>query len=161
MIYYTIFDSPLDALVLLSDGKSLTGLHMGEQKHAPTVGPHWQRDDDAAPFAETKQQLAAYFARKLHQFELPLKLEGSDFQLRVWHALLQIPYGQTWSYGQLAAKIGNPNGSRAVGLANGRNPVGIIVPCHRVIGASGKLTGYGGGLPRKIQLLALEGGQLL
>lgn len=161
MIYYTIIDSPFDPLLLTSDGTSLTGLHMGAQKHAPTLAPHWQRNDDALPFAEAKQQLAAYFAGKLHEFDLPLKLEGSDFQIRVWQTLLQIPYGRTWSYGELASKIDNPKASRAVGLANGRNPIGIIVPCHRVIGASGKLTGYGGGLPRKIALLALEGGQLL
>ena len=109
---------------------------------------------------ETIRQLRAYFSGKLEQFDLPLAPEGTPFQLEVWRRLCEIPYGETISYGELARRIGNPNASRAVGLANGSNPIAIIIPCHRVIGSNGKLTGYGGGLPIKEKLLALERGQL-
>src|SRR5205823_1056391 len=139
-----------------SDGDALTGLYMTVSTHGPAVGEGWVRKDDAAPFPEAKRQLAAYFDGVLTEFDLPLALDGTEFQKRVWRALLNIPYGQTISYGELARRIGNPNGSRAVGLANGRNPISIIVPCHRVIGANGKLVGYGGGLPRKEALLNFE-----
>lgn len=111
--------------------------------------------------ARTRDQLAAYFAGKRRAFDLPLDLVGTPFQLRVWHALLEIPYGQTWSYAQEAAHIGQPTATRAVAAANGMNKISIVVPCHRVIGSNGRLTGYGGGLPRKQALLALEGGQSL
>lgn len=104
------------------------------------------------------RQLSAYFAGELTAFDLPLHLEGTEFQRSVWDQLVRIPYGETWSYGELAGRLGKPNASRAVGLANGKNPVGIIVPCHRVIGASGGMTGYGGGLDRKVRLLAFESG---
>ena len=109
---------------------------------------------------ETIRQLRAYFSGKLEQFDLPLAPEGTPFQLEVWRRLCEIPYGETISYGELARRIGNPNASRAVGLANGSNPIAIIIPCHRVIGSNGKLTGYGGGLPIKERLLALERRQL-
>lgn len=105
-----------------------------------------------------ERQLTAYFAGELTSFDLPVRLEGTEFQRSVWEQLVRIPYGQTWSYGELAAKLGKPNASRAVGLANGKNPVGIIVPCHRVIGSSGSMTGYGGGIDRKVRLLAFESG---
>jgi methylated-DNA-[protein]-cysteine S-methyltransferase len=109
------------------------------------------------PLREAVRQLAEYFAGDRRKFDLPLRLEGTDFQRRVWQVLTEIPYGETWSYGQLAQRIGNPKGCRAVGLANGRNPISILVPCHRVIGADGSLTGYGGGVERKRWLLAHEG----
>ena len=118
------------------------------------IGAHWRRD--AAPFAEARRQFEAYFNGELAEFELALAPRGSDFQCRVWAALCDIPYGITISYGELAQRIGNPNASRAVGLANGANPLAIVVPCHRVIGANGSLTGYGGGLPTKKFLLELE-----
>jgi methylated-DNA-[protein]-cysteine S-methyltransferase len=157
MIYYTYIDSPIETLLLTSDGASLTGLYMVERRHGPEeVDPTWTHDDNAAPFPEARQQLAAYFEGRLTEFDLPLLMDGTEFQKRVWEELTRIPYGVTISYGELARRIGNPNGSRAVGLANGRNPISIIVPCHRVIGANGKLVGYGGGLPRKEALLALE-----
>lgn len=108
---------------------------------------------------QTSAQLKAYFARELTHFELPLAPEGTEFQLRVWKALQDIPYGETISYGELARRLGDPKASRAVGAANGKNPISIIVPCHRVIGASGKLTGFGGGLEAKARLLALESKQ--
>ncbi|MCW3054481.1 MAG: methylated-DNA/protein-cysteine methyltransferase [Chthonomonadales bacterium] len=157
MTFYTYYDSPVQPLLLTSDGTALTGLYMVEHRHGPEVGTDWIEQADAQPFAETTRQLALYFAGQLTEFDLPLAPEGTVFQQQVWKELRRIPYGATLSYGELARRIGNPNASRAVGLANGRNPISIIVPCHRVIGASGKLVGYGGGLSRKEILLALEG----
>ncbi len=154
--YYTYFDSCIDPILLTSDGAALTGLYMVEHKHGPEVAPDWVHSDDAAPFAEAKRQLAEYFAGARTEFDLPLAPEGTEFQRRVWEELTRIPYGQTISYGELARRIGQPGSARAVGLANGRNPISIVVPCHRVIGANGSLVGYGGGLPRKKALLAHE-----
>jgi methylated-DNA-[protein]-cysteine S-methyltransferase len=156
MTCYTCIETSLSSLLLTSDGALLTGLYMDEQRHGAAPGADWVRDDEAAPFPEARRQLAAYFEGRLQEFDLPLTMEGTAFQQRVWEELRKIPYGVTISYGELARRIGRPKGSRAVGLANGRNPIGIIVPCHRVIGADGRLTGYGGGLPRKAALLALE-----
>lgn len=152
---HTVVDSPYGPLTLVATGGVLSGLYMEGQRHRPaeeTFG-----EPDASPFAEAVRQLDAYFARELTAFDLPMRLAGTPFQLRVWEQLRRIPYGETRTYGELAAMLGNPNASRAVGLANGKNPVGIIVPCHRVIGASGSLVGYGGGLGRKQRLLAFEG----
>jgi methylated-DNA-[protein]-cysteine S-methyltransferase len=154
--YYTVIESPIEPLLLTSDGRALTGLWMGVLPQRPGVSEGWTRSDDAAPFAETSRQLALYFEGSLTEFDLPLAARGTPFQQRVWDELKIIPYGTTISYGELARRMGQPSASRAVGMANGRNPIGIIVPCHRVIGANGKLTGYGGGLPRKEALLALE-----
>jgi methylated-DNA-[protein]-cysteine S-methyltransferase len=143
-------------LLLTSDGTHLTGLFMETSgKTQSTAG--WVEDATAQPLAATRRQLSEYFAGSRRTFELPLRLEGTAFQQRVWRELTEIPYGETWSYGQLATRIGKPSASRAVGLANGRNPISILVPCHRVIGADGSLTGYGGGLERKQWLLAHEG----
>jgi methylated-DNA-[protein]-cysteine S-methyltransferase len=155
MTYYTCCESPIASILLTSDGTSLTCLYLLSPQ-GPSIDPEWVRRDDATPFAETKRQLAAYFEGRLTEFDLPLAIAGTPFQKRVWDELQRIPYGDTISYGELARRIGQPSASRAVGLANGRNPIGIIVPCHRVIGANGTLTGYGGGLPRKEALLALE-----
>ena len=152
---YRIIDSPIGPLTLVGDEDDvLTGLHMEDQAHQPTVDPDWVRDDRSLP--KVVDQLAAYFAGELTDFDVPLRLEGTAFQKRVWEALLEIPYGETRSYGFIAERIGKPTAFRAVGLANGRNPVAVIVPCHRVIGASGSLVGYGGGLDRKVRLLELE-----
>ncbi|MFL5732596.1 MAG: methylated-DNA--[protein]-cysteine S-methyltransferase [Chloroflexia bacterium] len=161
MTYYTYVDSPLETLLLTSDGVSLTGLYMVERRHGPEVEADRVRDDDAAPFPAAREQLAAYFEGRLTDFDLPLAMAGTEFQKRVWEELTRIPYGATITYGELARRVGNPNGSRAVGLANGRNPISIVVPCHRVIGTSGKLVGYGGGLSRKEALLVLEGALLM
>jgi methylated-DNA-[protein]-cysteine S-methyltransferase len=120
--------------------------------------PGWQ--EDASELIEPVRQLRAYFAGQLDNFDLALSPQGTPFQQRVWSELCKIPYGETISYGELARRIGNPNASRAVGLANGSNPIPIVIPCHRVIGSNGKLTGYGGGLPIKEKLLALEKRQL-
>jgi len=153
---HTTVDSPIGELLLTSDGEALTGLYMAGGRHALVAADDWNRDDD--PFDDVRAQLAAYFAGELTDFDVPLAPAGTPFQLSVWRALEEIPYGQTRSYGQLAARVGNVRACRAVGLANGRNPISIIVPCHRVIGASGTLTGYGGGLERKRHLLAMETG---
>ncbi len=156
MTYYTHVDSPIGPLRLTSDGSALTGLYMVEHRHGPEVGADWADGASAAPLPAAAAQLAEYFAGARTEFDLPLAPEGTDFQKRVWQELTRIPYGARISYGELAGRLGNPGASRAVGLANGRNPISIVVPCHRVIGASGKLTGYGGGLERKQALLELE-----
>jgi methylated-DNA-[protein]-cysteine S-methyltransferase len=153
---YTHFKSPIGRLLLTTDGTALTGLYMEiSRKYPSTEG--WVEDGTVAPLAEAARQLAEYFAGARREFDLPLRLQGTAFQQRVWRELTEIPYGETWSYGQLAKRINKPSASRAVGLANGRNPISILVPCHRVIGADGSLTGYGGGLERKQWLLAHEG----
>lgn len=152
---HTLIDSPYGPLTLVATDGTLSGLYMTEQRHRPpeeTFG-----DRDAGPFGETISQLEAYFAGELREFDLPMRLDGTPFQRTVWQQLQLIPYGETRTYGQLAEALGKPNASRAVGLANGKNPIGVIVPCHRVIGAGGSLTGYGGGLDRKQRLLAFEG----
>ncbi|MFD4574759.1 methylated-DNA--[protein]-cysteine S-methyltransferase [Streptomyces sp. NPDC058417] len=151
---HTVIDSAYGPLTLVADDGVLCGLYMTAQRHRPAEETFGPRDDTL--FAETEDQLKAYFAGELKDFTVPLRLTGTPFQRSVWEALRAIPYGETRSYGQLAAALGTPNASRAVGLANGRNPVGIIVPCHRVVGADGGLTGYGGGLDRKQRLLAFE-----
>ena len=156
--FYTTTPSPIGELLLVGRDGALTGLFMPPHLHGPDVHPEWERDD--AGFAPVVEQLAAYFAGELRTFDVPLALDGTAFQQRVWAALLTIPYGETRSYGQIAAELGMRNGSRAVGLANGRNPVSIVVPCHRVIGSTGALTGYGGGLDKKRALLDLERGAL-
>jgi methylated-DNA-[protein]-cysteine S-methyltransferase len=150
-------ESPIGRLMLTSNGTALTGLFMEPSRKAPQPADGWVEDLSVAPLAATVLQLREYFAGGRREFELPLHFEGTTFQRRVWQELTEIPYGETWSYGQLARRIGNPSASRAVGLANGRNPISILVPCHRVIGADGSLTGYGGGLERKRWLLAHEG----
>jgi methylated-DNA-[protein]-cysteine S-methyltransferase len=156
MIYFTFYESPIQSLRLVSDGRSLIGIYMMSEKHELIPQSNWVEDESVAPFPETKQQLTAYFAGSLTEFDLPLQMQGTIFQKRVWEALKTIPYGTTLSYGQLAQQIGQPKASRAVGITNGRNPMSIIVPCHRVIAANGKLTGYGGGIERKQWLLNHE-----
>lgn len=156
MTVYTIIPSPLDHILLTSDGAALTGLYLSDREGNLPSDRRWQRDDAAEPFDAARQQLAAYFDGALQHFDLPLAPVGTPFQQQVWRALGQIAYGETTSYGELARRVGNPLGARAVGLANGRNPLSIVVPCHRVIGADGKLTGYGGGLDRKKALLDFE-----
>ncbi|MGW5033318.1 methylated-DNA--[protein]-cysteine S-methyltransferase [Streptomyces nigra] len=156
---HTVIDSPYGPLTLVAEDGVLCGLYMTDQRHRPaeeTFGPL-----DASPFAQTEEELESYFAGELRQFMVPLHLKGTPFQLTVWNHLRTIPYGETRTYGQLAEALGKRGASRAVGLANGKNPIGIIVPCHRVIGATGSLTGYGGGLPRKQRLLAFESGAAL
>jgi methylated-DNA-[protein]-cysteine S-methyltransferase len=157
MNIFCYIDSPIGRLMLTSDGEALTGLYMGTPSKRPDITGDWAQNGTAGPLPLVARQLKEYFAGSRRAFELPLRMQGTEFQRRVWQELIKIPYGETWSYGQLAKRIGSPNGSRAVGLANGRNPIAVIVPCHRVIGADGSLTGFGGGLPRKQWLLEHEG----
>jgi methylated-DNA-[protein]-cysteine S-methyltransferase len=152
--WFDVVDSPVGPLTLVSTDGLLSGLYLHEQRHRPPQDQFGTRDGRG--FARAAEQLEGYFRGELTAFDVPLRLIGSAFQLRVWAELRRVPYGSTRSYGQLAAAIGSPTASRAVGLANGRNPISIIVPCHRVIGADGSLVGYAGGLDRKRFLLALE-----
>ncbi|MGV9314708.1 methylated-DNA--[protein]-cysteine S-methyltransferase [Streptomyces sp. NPDC003691] len=156
-VEHLVMESPYGPLTLVATDGVLSGVYMSDQRHRP--GEETFGEPSAEPFGETVRQLDAYFARELTEFDLPLNLAGTEFQRRVWAQLLLIPYGETRTYGELAEALGNPGASRAVGLANGKNPVSIIVPCHRVIGAGGSLVGYGGGLPRKQRLLAFESGR--
>ncbi len=151
---YTVVDSPVGPLTLVATDGVLSGLYMDRQRHRPderTFG-----EPDAAPFADAAAQLEEYFAGRRTEFDLPLAPAGTPFQHSVWAELRRIPFGETVTYRELAERIGRPTAARAVGLANGRNPICIIVPCHRVVGADGSLTGYAGGLDRKRHLLTLE-----
>ncbi len=153
MTHYRTIDSPIGPLTLAGHGCALTNLRMVDQTYEPSRAG-WR--PITGYVADVVDQLNAYFAGELIDFDVELDLRGTEFQQRVWKALLTIPYGETRSYGEIAEQIGAPGAARAVGLANGHNPIAIIVPCHRVIGASGSLTGYGGGLHRKQTLLELE-----
>lgn len=158
--HHVVVDSPIEELTLLTDGSALTGVYMAVHRHTDRTG--WGTrvglDEAGTPavLSEAATQLSAYFTGGLTEFDLPLAPLGTDFQRRVWGQLLQIPYGETTSYGEIAERLESPGASRAVGLANGRNPISIVVPCHRVVGSTGQLTGYGGGIERKRALLALE-----
>lgn len=155
-VYYWVSPSPVGRLLLAGSTRGLKELHFQDGLHPRSIPPNWKREH--WPFRKVLGQLNQYFAGQLKKFHVSLDLQGSPFQLTVWLALQRIPYGQTVSYGEIAQKIGNPLAARAVGTANGQNPVSIIVPCHRVIGANGRLVGYGGGLPIKQALLNLERG---
>jgi methylated-DNA-[protein]-cysteine S-methyltransferase len=157
-MFYTTFDSPIGELLLTGDGSGLQRLSMQSARRPVAIDPRWERDERS--FTEVREQLEQYFDGTRREFDVELDLIGNQFELRVWDALLEIPYGETVSYGHIATELGQPLAARAVGLANGRNPVALIVPCHRVIGADGSLTGYGGGLERKQFLLDLEAGVL-
>jgi methylated-DNA-[protein]-cysteine S-methyltransferase len=153
-IFYSFLDSPLGQMFVQGDGQFVTGLYMPPHRGWRGPDASWQQSDK--PFNMVREQLAEYFAGSRQQFDVPLKLAGTPFQQRVWQELVRIPFGATISYGQLAQRVGQPTASRAVGRANGCNPISIIVPCHRVIGADGKLAGYGGGIDKKQWLLAWE-----
>lgn len=155
---HAITDSPVGPLTLVDDGGALAGLYMGEQKHLPETATFGPRDDTVLPALQAG--LEAYFEGALQEFTVPLAPVGTPFQQEVWSALRAVPYGTTTTYGALAARLGRTAAVRAVGAAIGRNPIGIVVPCHRVVGASGSLTGYAGGLDRKRHLLDLERGVL-
>ncbi|GGL81168.1 methylated-DNA--protein-cysteine methyltransferase [Streptomyces fumigatiscleroticus] len=157
MKQHTVTDSPYGPLTLVAEDGVLCGLYMTEQRHRPPQESFGERDDSI--LGEAAEQLRAYFQGELREFTVELRLAGTPFQRSVWDRLRKIPYGETRTYGQLADDLGTPTASRAVGLANGKNPVGIIVPCHRVVGADGSLTGYGGGLDRKRRLLEFERGE--
>ena len=156
-VYHTTLPSPVGPLTLRGTARGLTGIFMTEHRHGPTDRAGWT--EDAGRFGQAIAELGEYFAGERTTFDLPVDeagVGGTEFQRRVWRALRDIRHGQTISYGELARRIGQPAAVRAVGLANGRNPLSIVVPCHRVIGASGSLTGYGGGMARKRWLLAHE-----
>lgn len=158
-IRFTQVPSPVGELTVAASEKGLVCLLFERWGHGP-ARDGWVGDNGSEILAETKRQLAEYFDHERRTFELPLDLSGTPFQLQVWKQLTRIPYGSTTSYGEIAKRLGTPSGSRAVGAANGRNPVAIVVPCHRVIGANGDLTGFGGGMERKEWLLRHEGGIL-
>ena len=151
---HTTLSTPIGPLLLTGDGASLTGVFMTEHRRGPAIALAWI--EDARPFRDASAQLREYFAGTRTSFDLPLAAPGTGFQQRVWAALHRIPFGETTTYGALAATLGSPAASRAVGAANGRNPLSIVVPCHRVIGASGALVGYAGGTERKRWLLSHE-----
>jgi methylated-DNA-[protein]-cysteine S-methyltransferase len=155
---YTRVDSPIGELLLVGEGRALHGLHMLDGPRPPRIAAGWERHDEY--FAPVRRELDEYFAGSRTAFGVPLTVAGAPFDQLVWQQLRRIPYGETISYGELARRIGHPSAARAVGMANGRNPISVIVPCHRVIGADGSLTGYGGGLERKRFLLELEAGVL-
>jgi methylated-DNA-[protein]-cysteine S-methyltransferase len=157
-IIFTTTDSPVGELLLTSNGDAITGLFMEQFKVGPKMTADWRRD--ASAFREAVRQLRAYFAGELTEFDLPLATRGTEFQKRVWNELCGIDYGTTINYAELARWAGRPAAVRAAGAANGSNPVSIIIPCHRVIGSNGKLTGYGGGIERKKFLIELEAGVL-
>ena len=155
---YTSMESLIGPLLLAGDERGLSLVYFVNGRRPKSPPRNWV--EDKKPFKEVVRQLQAYFEGKLKDFDLPLVLEGTEFQLLVWRNLRKIPYGETVSYGQLARRIGSPDAARAVGLANGSNPIPIIIPCHRVIGSNGDLIGFGGGLPIKKKLLSLESRQL-
>lgn len=156
MSYYKWIETPLERVLLTSDGQFLTGLYLANQKHFPAQTECWTEAPQLDLFIQTQQQLAEYFAHDRQHFDLPLEPQGTEFQKQVWQHLCNIPFGETISYGMLAQRIGQPTASRAVGAANGRNPIAIVIPCHRVIAGNGKLTGYAGGVDRKQWLLQHE-----
>ncbi|HEU0278071.1 MAG TPA: methylated-DNA--[protein]-cysteine S-methyltransferase [Rhodanobacteraceae bacterium] len=158
MITYGYLESPLGTLLLARNDAGICQLTFQHHKHPRPVQSDWQRDDGA--FADARAELAEYFAGHRRAFDLPLSLPGTAFQKQVWNALLEVPYGQTITYAQLAERIGRPGSYHPVGAAVGMNPVSIFVPCHRALGSDGSLTGYAGGIERKVELLRLEG-QLL
>ncbi|MCD9086336.1 methylated-DNA--[protein]-cysteine S-methyltransferase [Stenotrophomonas sp. SY1] len=157
-IYYDRFDTPIGPLTVAADENGVRHILFAENRHDAKGREHWQHDPDAV--AEPRRQLLGYLQGKRRHFDLILAPAGTDFQLDVWQMLAQIPFGATWSYKELAERIGKPTATRAVGAANGRNPLPIVLPCHRVIGNNGALTGFGGGLPTKVALLKLEGVQV-
>ncbi|MDS4056400.1 methylated-DNA--[protein]-cysteine S-methyltransferase [Accumulibacter sp.] len=154
----THFDSPVGRLLALAANDAIIALHILGGKHPPAPAEPWLDSPQLPVFLQLRQELTEYFAGQRRRFEIRLAPVGSDFQQAAWLALTRIPYGQTRSYGQQAAAIGRPAAVRAVAAANGRNPIAIVVPCHRVIAANGALTGYAGGLHNKALLLRLEGG---
>jgi methylated-DNA-[protein]-cysteine S-methyltransferase len=147
-------DSPIGRLLLLGDGRALTGLHLADHVRAPKPTADWVRRPRA--FSAARRELDEWFTGRRSTFTIPLRLDGTPFQVAVWTALRQIPYGTTTTYGEVATRLGRPAAHRAVGAANGRNPISVIVPCHRLVGADGSLTGYGWGVERKAWLLAHE-----
>jgi methylated-DNA-[protein]-cysteine S-methyltransferase len=157
MLYYDTFKSPQGEMLLLATEAGLAGLYFKGQKYFPKKHKAWEHAPDHAPLKQAKRELAEYFAGRRKRFEVELDPHGTPFQRSVWKAISRVGFGKTITYGTLAAKAGRPGSARAAGAATGRNPIGIIVPCHRIVGSNGSLTGYAGGLDRKRALLELEG----
>ena len=154
---YTLIDSPVGTLLALAAADALVGLYFLDAAHAPRLGDDWSASPRHAVLQDTRHQLLEYFENRRRTFDLPLRPTGTPFQLQVWQLLREIPWGTTTRYGVMADQLARPGAARAVGAANGRNPISIIVPCHRAIGADGRLVGYAGGIDRKAALLELEG----
>lgn len=157
MTRYARIPTPLGPMLATAAGGFLTGLDFLDAKYAPEVDPAWREDPDAPPLRECARQLADYFDGRRRRFELPVAPQGTEFQKRVWGEIARVAFGETLSYGELAARASAPGAARAAGAATGRNPIAIVVPCHRIVGTDGSLTGYAGGLARKTRLLDLEG----
>lgn len=154
--YFTFFRSPIGEIMLTSNGSALTGLYNENARHSPNVSSEWEETDELSIFKTAKTQLREYFDGERKSFDLQFETAGTQFQKEVWEQLLKIPFGETLTYRDIAHRIGRPKAVRAVGAANGKNPISIMIPCHRVIGRNGNLTGYAGGLDRKNFLLELE-----
>ena len=159
MNYYSILKSPINDLMLVTDGSALIGLYFFGCDHLPAASRHWELDPKQPVLRQAARQLQEYFAGKRTDFTLPLRLSGTDFQTRVWRQISRIPYGKTISYSTLAKRAGAPQAIRAAGTTTGRNPLSIVIPCHRVMGKKGELRGFAGGLERKRRLLELESWQ--
>jgi methylated-DNA-[protein]-cysteine S-methyltransferase len=158
MHYYDLYESPQGRMLLVADEEGLSGIYFDGQKYLPQVDPDWRRDARHAPLHQAKRELAEYFGGERKRFESALAPEGTPFQRSVWKAISAVGFGKTITYSELALHAGFPGSARAAGAATGRNPISIIVPCHRIVGSNGSLTGYAGGLDRKRALLALESG---
>ena len=156
MHYYDYFKSPQGRMLLVADDKALTGAYFTGQKYLPPIDAGWQRDSRHAPLVRAKRELAEYFSGKRKRFSVRLAPRGTPFQRSVWKAIAGVGFGRTIPYAELARRAGRPGSARAAGAATGRNPIGIIVPCHRIVGSNSSLTGYAGGLSKKRALLALE-----
>jgi methylated-DNA-[protein]-cysteine S-methyltransferase len=155
---YDTYDSPCGRMLLVADGDALCGAYFVGQKHFKDIDPAWRREPQAGVIVRAKRQLDEYFQGRRKVFDIPLAASGTPFQRAVWRAIAGVPFGETISYTELARRAGRPGSARAAGAATGRNPVGVIVPCHRIVGADGSLTGYAGGVDKKRTLLALEAG---
>jgi methylated-DNA-[protein]-cysteine S-methyltransferase len=158
MHYYDLYESPQGRMLLVANDVGLSGAYFDGQKYFPRVEPEWRRDARHAPLRQAKQELSEYFGGERERFETALAPEGTPFQQDVWKAISTVGFGKTITYSELALHAGFPGSARAAGAATGRNPISIIVPCHRIVGSNGSLTGYAGGLDRKRALLALESG---
>ena len=157
MHYYDYYESPHGRMLLVANDKSLTGVYFIGQKYRPSIETEWRKDERHAPLCQAKRELAEYFEGRRTRFTVKVSPHGTPFQRAVWNAIAGVGFGKTIPYAELARRAGRPGSARAVGAATGRNPVGIIVPCHRIVGSNGALTGYAGGLAKKRALLALEG----
>jgi methylated-DNA-[protein]-cysteine S-methyltransferase len=153
---YSWTSTPLGNVLLVADGDALCGLYFGDQKYVPAIDPSWKRDDDLSVLRTARRQIDEYFAGARERFDVALAPSGTPFQRAIWKAIAEVPSGATRTYADLAKRVGRPGSARAAGAATGRNPLSIIVPCHRIIGSDGSLTGYAGGLDRKRRLLELE-----